>query len=36
MIENQSNTKIKCLRTNDEKEIIDNDFQEFLIKNKIQ
>ena len=26
MIKNQLNTKIKCLKTDDEKKIIDNDF----------
>ena len=36
IIENQSNTKIKCLKADDEKKFIDDDFQEFLIKNKIQ
>ena len=36
MIENLSNTKIKCLRINDEEKFIDSDFQEFFIKNKTQ
>ena len=36
MIKNQSNTRIKCLKVGDEKESIDNDFQESFDKNKIQ
>ena len=36
MMKNQSNITIKCLRTDDENEFVDENFQEFLINNEIR
>ena len=35
-MKNQSNITIKCLRTDDENEFVDENFQEFLINNEIR